>query len=467
MMLNLAFPLLPLELPHLSVVLKNMGGEAVHVPSDYLSLGDRLRQKIIAGRASNYDNLTRSDYKNLPYSFFVKGYVPLEKSDPVVVHHYWSKLLPSVAEKTPNKVNRWLSILFFIYCDRFDPDDVSFTEYAHQFFEFSQAYAPDFVRVWRRAHYKYAFFNVSQAPSCLAHDWLTTPYAGIQTWLDSKKLWTGFFSTQLMAHALVRLYDGSLGRLDAEPLVRKLMVWVEQFTTSPDKTVHRIPFANAVLLPWHNVSAPAPVKKMLMDWFLCHYGDPRIPQKNVYQWQGVDGLAVEVMLAWLAGETVKAFVQILEKTADVTWRYRQKFWMAYIDANHVDDAWLALGDDALREVKINLIQNYRLGYGSLDGAQKNQSVLIIKIKNLIFTEWSHSGSLRACNINNINAPKLRLMHYDADLLRNIISLDFHDGANENPELRHHHPGRGTWQIKARDFIRHHAGIYLRDQDILL
>ncbi len=193
MMLNLAFPLLPLELPHLSVVLKNMGGEAVHVPSDYLSLGDRLRQKIIAGRASNYDNLTRSDYKNLPYSFFVKGYVPLEKSDPVVVHHYWSKLLPSVAEKTPNKVNRWLSILFFIYCDRFDPDDVSFTEYAHQFFEFSQAYAPDFVRVWRRAHYKYAFFNVSQAPSCLAHDWLTTPYAGIQTWLDSKKLWTGFF----------------------------------------------------------------------------------------------------------------------------------------------------------------------------------------------------------------------------------------------------------------------------------
>jgi len=461
------FPLLPIDLPHISVALKNIGFETVDVPSDYLMLGERLRHRIISGRETNYSTLTRSDYKNLPYAFWVHGFTPLPESDPVVVHYYWCDVLPGVAEKSPNKIKRWLSSLFFIYCDKFNPDDVNFIDYSNKFYAISKIHSPDFLRVWRRSQQKYSLFNLNQAPACLANDWFSSPYEGIQTWLDSKKLWSGFFTTRLMMQAFTNIYDGSICRIDSEPVVKKMLAWVSYLTASPDKTAHRIPFANAVLMPWHNVSAPTAVKKLLMEWFLAHYGDPRIPQKNVYQWQNVDPSALEVMLAWLAGETVKAFVKILEKTADQTWRYRQKFWMAYINGNHVDDAWLALGDDALREVKINLVQNYRLGYGSLDGGQKNQSVLIIRIKHLVFTEWSHSGSLRVYDVKNFSAPKLRLMRYDADLLRNYLSLDFHDGSNENPELRHHSPNLGTWQRKARDFIRNNTGIALSDKDILL
>lgn len=466
MLLN-NFPSLPIDLPHITLALKNISFEAVDVPVDYLTLGECLRKKIISGRESNYETLTRADYRNLPYAFWVDGFPPLSVSDPKLVNCYWSEVLPSIAKKFPNKIKRWLSSLFFIYCDRFDVDDVEFIDYSNKFFNFSKDYSTDFLRVWRRSQQNYSLFNLKQAPTCLANDWFISPYEGIQTWLDSKKLWIGFFSTKLMTQAFLQIYDGSICRLDSEPLVKKMLTWVSYLTASPDKTAHRIPFANAVLMPWQNVSAPVAVKNLLMEWFLLHYGDPRNPQKKVYQWQGVDACALEVMLAWLAGETVKAFVKILEKTADQTWRYRQKFWMAYIDANHVDDAWLALGDDALREVKINLIQNYRLGYGSLDGAQKNQSVLIIKIKHLIFTEWSHSGSLRAYDIKNLDAPRLRLLRYDADLLRSCLSLDFHDGANENPELRHHNPNLGTWQLKARDFIRRRTGLHMKDRDLLI
>jgi hypothetical protein len=45
-------------------------------------------------------------------------------------------------------------------------------------------------------------------------------------------------------------------------------------------------------------------------------------------------------------------------------------------------------------------------------------------------------------------------------------MDFHDGLNQNPELRHMNSDGGTWQRKARDFIRQHTGIHLNDRDIL-
>ena len=91
---------------------------------------------------------------------------------------------------------------------------------------------------------------------------------------------------------------------------------------------------------------------------------------------------------------------------------------------------------------------------------------MLKIGNIVFTEWSHNGSLRAYLDGDRNTPKLYRSSYHGSDLRNPISLDFHDGANVNPELRHMNSAGGTWQRKARDFIRHQTGLYMNDREIL-
>lgn len=108
-----------------------------------------------------------------------------------------------------------------------------------------------------------------------------------------------------------------------------------------------------------------------------------------------------------------------------------------------------------------------MGYSRLDGAAApDQSVLLLRIGHLVFTEWSHNGALRAYHEDEPGGPRLYLSYYDADKLRGLSSMDFHYGANANPELRHMNSSGGTWQRKARDFIQRHTGLYISDREII-
>jgi hypothetical protein len=93
-------------------------------------------------------------------------------------------------------------------------------------------------------------------------------------------------------------------------------------------------------------------------------------------------------------------------------------------------------------------------------------VMLLKIGDLVFTEWSHNGSLRAYKEGNNNTPQLYKKTYHGTDLRTAQSIDFHDGMNINPGLVHSHSDNGTWQRKARDFIRSHTGANMNDRDII-
>jgi len=171
-------------------------------------------------------------------------------------------------------------------------------------------------------------------------------------------------------------------------------------------------------------------------------------------------------MRWLAGDSLRSFMRILERTADDIWHYRQKFWMAYYDAGYVEDAWLVLGPDA-KKVIGDVSSDLAMRYGVLDGGTaSNQSVLLLRIGDLIFTEWSHNGSLRAYREGSAGAPTFYRTRYHAYDLRTHASMDFHFGQNQNPELRHVHSHSGSWQRKARDFISRFTNVYLGDRDIL-
>jgi len=98
-----------------------------------------------------------------------------------------------------------------------------------------------------------------------------------------------------------------------------------------------------------------------------------------------------------------------------------------------------------------------------------RSVLLLKIGDLTFVEWSHNGALRAYKSDDPAAPQLYRNEYDREELTDDRSLWMHDADAENKKahLFHHGSDGGTWQRKARDFIRMQTGVHLPDLEILL
>jgi hypothetical protein len=142
--------------------------------------------------------------------------------------------------------------------------------------------------------------------------------------------------------------------------------------------------------------------------------------------------------------------------------------MAYYNAGHVDEVWLALGRNArLQARNIDTLRTSR-SYATLSGVgvKRQHSLLLIKIGGIVFSEWSHDGSLRAHPEGEPASPQLYLSAYDGEELRAPGSMDFHSGRLGQPQLIHAGSDRGYWQRIARDFINRHTGIYLRDLEII-
>ena len=186
-----------------------------------------------------------------------------------------------------------------------------------------------------------------------------------------------------------------------------------------------------------------------------------------HHWQGVSLATLNTVKRWLVGDTLRGFTRILKLTADENWLYRERFWMAYYDRGVIDEAWLALGTHAAWHAKQVFGKSISRQYGLLvSGALPKQSVLFLRIGHLVFTEWSHNGSLRACQQDDPHLPAMYQSEYHGAKVRDIESMDFHAGMNQYPQLSHMNSEGGTWQRKARDFIAKHTGVRLNDQAIL-
>jgi hypothetical protein len=318
----------------------------------------------------------------------------------------------------------------------------------------------------RHLHEKYQFFRPSNAPRSMANRFFLGHANSIGEVLDELRLWSGFCASSLGIATFSAALKLSGEHMRDLQTITRLLDWATRLRTPVVKTDLRVLFADALLRPWANQVPPAAVKNRLVDLFLTQYGDPRRQDNLQFHWAGVSEQAKGVLFKWLTGDTLRGFIKVLQKTADEIWQYRQKFWMAYYENGFIDEAWIALGEHASLVVTGVPMDDLGMGCGRLEGgAAKNQSVLLLKIGGLVFTEWSHNGSLRAYPEDGLQAPRLYERSYHGSELRAARSLDFHDGGNQRPELTHAHSEVGSWQRKARDFIKRHTGIYLSDSEI--
>lgn len=463
------FAPLPTKMEKLEAVLLQINAVTVQTPPPFVEIGKKLRLAYEQQRAQDYQLLSKSDWRQLPYALWVKGMPALYETDPSLLTRYWSQVLPEALQSSPRRAKRWLMPLFFVYCDAFDPESIAFRGFAAKLRQVLQLAQGALATKMREMDERQDFFNPIRAPVNLASLFFTLHQVHEDELMGAYLFWPGFEGTGLGTAILRAGLQLPLDQLRELATVQRVMNWLQKMPAPVVKTDLRIAFADGLLLPWQrDRKMQDGLKKILLEFFLQQYGDPRFLRHANYQWEGVNPDAVNVMHYLLTGDTLKGFMRILERTADDIWRYRQKFWIAYYDAGHIEEAWMVLGAHAQIAAKNNNTTAVPQRFGRLEGgAAPNQSVLLLRIGDLVFSEWSHSGSLRAYPEDDSGAPRFYQLSYHGQTLREAQSLDFHGGLNMRPELRHTHSEYGTWQRKARDMIRQRTGIHLGDWEILL
>ncbi len=436
-------------------------------PPDMMDIGRRLRKVYEKARASGYAEVSQTELRRLPFAYWSGSELALTQTDPELVRQYWDVYLPTALHSGPRRAKRWLAPLLFIYCEHFSANDTEFLEFAARVASVIQSPEGVLAQNLRHLQSTFCFFVPAETPARLAIFFFLEKNKKLDELLEQLQLWPGFVATALGS----AIFQSGLA-LPGESFrnaqtVLRLVEWSESSPARVVKTSLRVLFADAMLGYWVGYKPPEILKNILIDFFLKEYGDPRFNRYLHYQWQGVSPQAKSVILNWLTGDTLRGFMKLLQRTADDIWQYRQKFWMAYYERGYIDEAWIALGDHAWSAVQNLKAIEKGMGCAQLEsGATHNQSVLLLKIGDLVFTEWSHNGSLRAYPDDSPQAPKLYQSSYHGADLRAATSMDFHDGATVRPELTHGHSDKGTWQRKARDFIRRHTNVHLNDVEIL-
>ena len=215
--------------------------------------------------------------------------------------------------------------------------------------------------------------------------------------------------------------------------------------------------ARALLSPWPDST----VRDKVCSFLLTDFGDPRI---RGGEWQEVGKDGVDLMLKWLAGPTLKSFFELIADHAfDEHFKYRRAFWSSYLDAEVIDEAWLALGRHVYNRART--IPALRGSFGRLEGpgVGGNQSIIILRVGGLVFCEWSHSGRIRAWKAESGNAPPLRKK---TNFVRDDVTkpcLIFprnrsgKGGSYDDGGLAHINSPQFYWQESVANLIHHNNG----------
>lgn len=208
-------------------------------------------------------------------------------------------------------------------------------------------------------------------------------------------------------------------------------------------------YTKALLGPWEKsgTDPDEATKQVIQNFLIEQFGDPRI---NKVKWNDA-GTAKSVLLRWLVAQSLDLMLQVLSVSNDTgQWQERADFWRDYIKLDLVTDAWVVFGRDAYRTAT-RMVKEGDLsqgGFGRLHGggAQSMHSVLLMKIGDLVISEWTHNGKLRMFAQGAAHTPALYQQTYHPHLIRTDVYA--------KEALVHHI----NWKPKFARRIHHYTGI---------
>lgn len=256
--------------------------------------------------------------------------------------------------------------------------------------------------------------------------------------------------------------------IDSAPKrVRAVVRLAELLGDLPGERAH---YARALIRPWTRSSPSAALKCFVIDELVGRIGDPRLDRTR---WAGLEreleadfpnedaaGL-IQRLRFWLVENAIHQFLDVVDHDADPDqWPYRKAFWLSYLKAGHVTDAWVAFGPaaaDRARDLAENSKSASRLYADLTRGYQPNQSVLLMRIDNLIVGDWSHTGQCRfwtpgsKAGRNLFNADGSWRASYSALQLRTLDPQEPTTGARSREQAR-------TSRLRARRYDREESHI---------
>lgn len=229
----------------------------------------------------------------------------------------------------------------------------------------------------------------------------------------------------------------------------RVLDWIDP-SGHPKLTGDRAAAAVAhVLKPWHEAMPSEDLRASLLKRLTDAFGDPRRDREHFWSLVGERGR--RVMLRWLAGRRMEAFLEIVSKaeaggTHQLQWAKRRQFWMGMYQQGRVDEAWVALTGGA-RLIAEQLYaasgdEAYR-SYGLQVGSRKDTCLLVMRVGRRTLVEGSHNFRVHLFEHDNEGAPALYAPEYD---IADFILPDPH------PNARVHDSG-GNWMDWVRDRTR--------------
>lgn len=375
---------------------------------------------------------------------------------------YWQEKLLNVPR---GRLRRWLRPLVYSYLQKFDSSSSQFRTF----------YAPiislldrsnDLLSSGLNLLKNIGVFSIDRGPTAFCEHLISSSQS-IDEFCESQNLWSDFPSTNFAISSFRAL--GSLNqKLLRSPLATKnLLSWCGAPRKPRYPALTRTTAEN-ILLPWED-SMPTQAQLFALRSFILENPYLGNPDRQNPNWTGINSSCKEVFKKWMIGQSLDAFFEVLQNTADEIWKYRERFWRTYFSLGAIEDIWLVLGRDAERFILTNRAKYGHLSFGTFydgsGGVSRNHSLLIIRIGDIEFAEWSHNGSLRARPIQQ-NGLLYKPNKCNGDDYK-YDSMDFHDGMNERNQLAHHGSSTGGWQDKARRFIRKNTGINAQLADVCI
>jgi len=309
---------------------------------------------------------------------------------------------------------------------------------------------------WRAAQAEWRLFDPQQGPLRLAQALTEGPGPlAYPTWLGSIEAPKSAGFSAAAFQAACELVRARRGR-DALAPQRRLLEWAAQASGLAYAAFES--FAPALVEPW-DVADPIPPehKRDVTRALLAHGGgDPRTSGRQ--RWTRLEaGRAYRVFLAWLARASVLQFLDIVDESlSDAAsrrmWSYRRAFWMSYLTAGYVEEAWVAFGPVGERLAALAAKQTGDAGlrqFGRIErgsGRSSEHCALILKIGDLTIADWSHSGKYNVWRRGDKGAPRLYEREYRAWSLESSYLRDSHTGADTY-----------RWQGRLAAVIKDHTG----------
>ena len=452
----MSFTGFPTELPMISKAVLGLLTEAVGPPPDMRSLGQKTLEAFLSN-PNDFDSIRKRDWRHVPYAIWLKDSGGLVNI-PEAIDRYLNRELPKALDET-RRPFKWGRPLVFIYIEQYNPNDVLFktvSKHTKEFFNSPKVNnASSIVGLARSLN----LFDVNEGPRKTAEA-IATSRRTLREWIQVHELWPSFGTSPFAEAAFNSFLQSDEDFRRSADFINTIFEWSITDRGDLRYSASRAKLADALLLPWRLKQPNDAIQSKLITFLLKHYGDPRIG-KNL--WYGVSSEAIRVLIGWINGRTLEAFFRILQETADSIWQYRQKFWTAYFKAGHIDEAWVALGPDAAAVLK-RLDDTKQLKYANLLGSESSQSILLIRMGQIIFCEWSHNGRLRAQRMDSPVAPEMYKTYYESESLR-FHSLDFNNGLTQDPGLVHFSSQSSGWQDRARLFIQKNIGIRMTQAEV--